>query len=109
MIKGLIVRPGKKPEVIEFEKGYRNLQKLVEGNFEMPYIFDDVDIVINEEGKLNGSLPNKYIYYDNRLVDILFGNILIVGSDEEGETVSLSEDKIRKYTEILASDRIVLS
>lgn len=109
MIKGLIVRPGKKPEVIEFEKGYRNLQKLVEGNFEMPYLFDDVDIVINEEGKFNGSLPNKYLYYNNKLVDILFGNIVIVGSDEEGETISLSEDKIKKYSEILSSDMVFLS
>jgi len=109
MIKGLIVKPGKKPEVIEFKKGYKELQKLVEGPFEMPYLFDDVDIVINEEGKFNGSLPNKYLYYNNRLVDILFGNIVIVGSDEEGETVSLSEEKLRKYSELLSNDMIFLS
>ena len=91
MIKGLLVKPGRKPEVIEFPEGYKELQKLVEGSFEMPYLFDDVDVVVNEEGKFNGSLPNKYLYYDNRLVDILFGNIVIVGSDEEGDCKQLGE------------------
>lgn len=59
MIKGIIVRPGKTPEVIEFPEGYKELQRLVEGNFEMPYLFDDVDIVVNEEGKFNGSDPKQ--------------------------------------------------
>ena len=54
MIKGILVKPGYSPEVIEFSEGYRELQRIVEGNFEMPALFDDVDVVLNEEGKFNG-------------------------------------------------------
>ena len=103
MIKGILVRPGCMPEVIEFAEGYRQLQKLVEGPFEMPGIFGDVDVIVNEEGKLNGSLPNRMLTVDGRIADILFGNIVITDSDEEGRTVSLSEEKIRKYLQIFSS------
>ena len=109
MIKGIIVRPGKTPEVIEFPEGYKELQRLVEGNFEMPYLFDDVDIVVNEEGKFNGSDPNRLLYYKGQLIDILFGNILIVDANDEGETISLSEDKISKYMKIFSNETIFLA
>ena len=90
MIRGILIRPQCQPETIEFPEGYRQLQKLVEGPFEMPALFSDVDIVVNEEGKLNGSPPNRFLYVDGKLTDILCGNILIVDSDQEGRTVSLS-------------------
>jgi len=109
MIKGILVRPGNAPEVIEFNEGYKELQRLVEGNFEMPALFDDVDVVLNEEGKFNGSDPNRLLYYKGQLIDILFGNILIVDANEEGETVSLSEDKINKYMKIFRNEAIFLA
>lgn len=109
MITGILVKPNEMPQIVEFEKGYKELQKLVEGTFEMPYLFDDVDVVVNEEGKFNGSLANRFLYYNNELVDILFGNILLVGSDNEGETVSLNEEKIRKYMKVFSSYHIYLN
>ena len=108
MIRGLLVKPDERPEIIEFKEGYRELQKLVHGNFEMPFLFNDVDVVINEEGKMNGMPPNRYLYYDGSLVDIIFGNIVIVGSDENGETVSLTNDKIIKYMDIFSRQVIYL-
>lgn len=108
MIRGLFIKPGCSPEVIHFKNGYKELQRLVEGNFEMPYLFDDVDVVINEEGKLNGSLPNRFLFHRGRLADILFGNILLVDSNEEGETISLSDDKIEKYSQIFTSEQVDL-
>ena len=97
------------PGIVEFEKGYKQLQKLVEGSFEMPYLFDDVDVVVNEEGKFNGSLANRFLYYNGELVDILFGNILLVDSDNEGETISLSDEKIKKYLKIFSNYHIFLN
>ena len=109
MIKGILVRPGNVPEVIEFKEGYKELQRLVEGNFEMPALFDDVDVVLNEEGKFNGSDPNRLLYYKGQLIDILFGNIVIVDANEEGETISLSEEKINKYMKIFSNEAIFLA
>lgn len=108
MIKGILIKPHELPELIEFKHGYKEMQKLVEGNFEMPYLFNDVDIVVNEEGKFNGSPPNRFLYYQGHLVDILFGNILIVDTNEDGETVSLSDRKIKKYMEVFSSQHIFL-
>lgn len=108
MIKGIIVKPGHAPEVIEFNNGYKELQKLVEGNFEMPYIFDDADVVINEEGKLDGLEANKLLYHNGQLIDILFGNIVIVDSNDEGETISLSQEKIDKYMRVLSKCSIYI-
>ena len=108
MIKGIIVKPGFTPEVIEFNNGYKELQRLVEGNFEMPYIFDDADVVVNEEGKLNGLEANKLLYHNGQLIDILFGNIVIVDSNDEGETISLSQEKIDKYMRVLSKCSIYI-
>lgn len=108
MIRGILVKPNELPQIIEFKEGYKELQKLVEGCFEMPYFFDDVDIVINEEGKLNGSLPNKLIYVGDELVDIVYGNILLVGSNDEGETISLTPKQITKYMTIMSNVAIKL-
>jgi len=109
MIKGILIRPGNVPEVIEFKEGYKELQRLVEGNFEMPALFDDVDVVLNEDGKFNGSDPNRLLYYKGQLIDILFGNIVIVDANEEGETISLSEEKINKYMKIFSNEAIFLA
>lgn len=108
MIRGILVKPNELPQIIEFKEGYKELQKLVEGNIEMPYFFDDVDIVINEEGKLNGSLPNKLIYVGDELVDIVYGNIVLVGSNDEGETISLTSKQITKYMTIMSNIAIKL-
>jgi len=108
MLKGILVKPNEMPEVIEFEKGYKEMQRLVEGNFEMPALFPDVDVVINEDGKFNGSLANRFLYYQGELVDIIFGNILITDADSEGETISLSKPKINKYMQIFSSYHIYL-
>ena len=109
MIKGILIRPGNVPEVIEFKEGYKELQRLVEGDFEMPALFDDVDVVLNEEGKFNGSDPHRLLYYKGQLIDILFGNIVIVDANEEGETISLSEEKINKYMKIFSNEAIFLA
>ena len=109
MIKGILIRPGNVPEVIEFKECYKELQRLVEGDFEMPALFDDVDVVLNEEGKFNGSDPNRLLYYKGQLIDILFGNIVIVDANEEGETISLSEEKINKYMKIFSNEAIFLA
>lgn len=75
----------------------------------MPALFDDVDVVLNEDGKFNGSDPNRLLYYKGQLIDILFGNIVIVDANEEGETISLSEEKINKYMKIFSNEAIFLA
>ena len=62
-ISVLYVQAGKYPEVIEMEDNLESMQKLVGGYIEeyMPFE-DEVAIVCNEEGKINGLQPNRAIY-----------------------------------------------
>ena len=108
MITGLLVRPNEAPEIISFEEGYHQIQMLVEGSFEYVGLFDDADVIVNEEGKLNGSAPNRFLLHDGKLVDILFGNILLTDTDSQGNTVSLSPDKLKKYLRIFSRKAIVI-
>lgn len=80
-MKGLIVFPGCKPKEIALDKDLKALQSAVEGYIEVVYPFEDpVAIICNEEGKFNGSLPNRALYdEDGEIYDIIFGTFLVVG------------------------------
>ena len=90
-IRGLLVKEDKEPEVIEIPNNLKSLQNLVGGYIEYCYLPEHEDIVIicNEEGKINGMGPNRDIGHD-----IIFGPFLVVGDDPDiGENLSLTESK----------------
>lgn len=88
-IKCLLVEPYKLPIEIEIDNTLEAKQKIVDGLIECVY-FNDVIIICNEEGKINGMTPNRDIGSD-----IVFGPFLIVGDDyENGEFKSLTEKQI---------------
>lgn len=88
-IKCLLVEPYKLPKEIEIDNTLEAKQKIVDGLIECVY-FNDVIIICNEEGKINGMTPNRDIGSD-----IVFGSFLIVGDDyEKGEFKSLTEKQI---------------
>ena len=102
-IKGLLIKPDETPSLIEFEESLENLQRYVGGNIEIiqPFEDDDVDVIINEEGKLNGLPLNRLLTSKGNIIDALMGDILIVGANNEtGETISIPEEKIGKYTDL---------
>lgn len=108
-IKGILVKAGEMPVVIEFEKSLKALQQYVGGYIEIISLTDDedIDIVINEEGKLNGSVLNKFVMHDGQIVDALMGDIVIVGADNKtGETISVPSDKIDRFIELFSKDFI---
>ena len=88
-IKCLLVEPYKLPIEIEIDNTLEAKKKIVDGLIECVY-FNDVIIICNEEGKINGMTPNRDIG-----TDIVFGPFLIVGDDyENGEFKSLTEKQI---------------
>ena len=88
-IKGLLIKPDEIPSLIEFEESLENLQRYVGGNIEIiqPFEDDDVDVIINEEGKLIELTPN--LYYGQH--DILCGNVIFI-RNEEGESASITKE-----------------
>ena len=54
------VETGKKPEIEEIESGLENLQSEVKGWIEVIYPFEDqVALICNDEGKINGMELNR--------------------------------------------------
>ena len=100
VIKVLKVEPDKAPEVIEMANELEAMQAIVGGYIEVYPLTDDVAIVCNEEGKINGLPLNRPIYYDGEMVDIIAGTFFIAGDDISiGEFVSLTEEQIAQYEE----------
>lgn len=104
-IKVLIKKPDCNPEIVEIENELRALQKIVCGHIESIYIpnLTNGDIVCygNEEGKLIGLEPNFPLAdFSIGIYDMVVGPVVFVGSTDEGEDRSLSEeeiDKIKRY------------
>lgn len=96
----LSVKPLREPCVITIPNKLKTMQDQVGGMIEAVYPFEDpVAIILNEEGKLNGSMPNRGLYDSSgNLYDVIAGTFLIVGLSEE-DFCSLSEELSAKYME----------
>ena len=83
----------KEPYPAEVENTLEGLQKAVGGYIEAVYLEDNVVLVCNEEGKLMGLPGNRSLGND-----IIAGTFFVAGSNDDGDFVSLTEDKIRQYS-----------
>ena len=82
------------------DKGLKSLQEEVGGLIEVPYLSEEflsrnIDIVINEEGKLdNLKLSIALVNKDLTLLDLVAGSAFFIGNDGEGNFVSLNDEQI---------------
>jgi hypothetical protein len=79
---------------------YEALDVRVIEMFELP---GRIDVIFDEEGKLNGSEPNPCATIACQILggeflrgDYIVGHALFLGSTDEGETVSLTQDQMRR-------------
>ena len=84
-MKVLMVEPGKIPQEADIEPGLRSLQAAVDGYIQAVYPYEDpVALICNEDGKLMGLPLNRALRDDTgEIYDIITGNFLITGLDEE--------------------------
>lgn len=102
-IEVVSVPVGEEAGPVEIENSLKSLQSYVDGYIEVIRPFDDEDVVmiLNEEGKINGLAPNRALMDENGdVIDIIAGDFLIAGVDDEEEFTSLNEAQIRKYTKM---------
>jgi len=99
-IRVVYCEPGKLARVEEIGTGLKDLQQAVGGLIETYYPFDEeVCIVCNDEGKLNGMEPCRAIYNgEYNVADIVFGPFFICDCRTE-EFASLSDEQLAKYTD----------
>ena len=94
----LLVEPNKYPEVKEIGTDLESLQQAVGGNIEVTYPFEDnVGLVVNEEGKINGMPLNRAVRdEDGGVTDIVAGSFLVVGLTEDSFG-SLTQEQIGTF------------
>lgn len=95
-LKVIIIEPEKEPYVKEIDNTLKAEQDIVGGLIQcLPTMFtkdDSYDFIINDEGKLIGLPPNRYIY-DKQ--DIAVGNMIVAKVDlSTGEFISIDDTQI---------------
>ena len=75
-ISVLLVEPNKYPKMIEIDDTLEAMQEVVGGDIEeyMPFE-DEVAIICNEEGKVNGLTPNRAVYGEPQAVEMTFAEM----------------------------------
>jgi hypothetical protein len=100
MEKVISIRTDNTVEIKEVESiEYETLSTAVNGMIELVSINEDIDMWLNEEGKLIGLEPNiiatMLFYKAFSQFDVVMGNVIITGgSDEYGNTMGLSDASI---------------
>ena len=100
-ISGLLVESNKYPRMIEIDDTLEAMQEVVGGDIEeyMPFE-DEVAIICNEEGKVNGLAPNRAVYdeHSREMRDIICGKFFIAYAPFEAERFqSIPPDLAEKY------------
>lgn len=103
MISVLLVEPNKYPKMIEIEDSLEAMQKIVGGDIEeyMPFE-DEVALICNEEGKINGLPLNRAVYdSEHNMIEIMAGDFFICHAPFSSEKyLSLPPDLEKKYAEM---------
>ena len=98
-IRVVVCEPGKTARIAEIGTGLEDLQRAVGGLIETFYPFEEeVCIVCNDEGKINGMKPCRAIYDEERNIrDIVFGPFFICGCAGP-EFSSLTDEQLGRYS-----------
>lgn len=89
-ITALLVPVGEKPKEVTIQNELHALQKAVKGYIEYYPVASGINIICNEEGKINGMEGNRLVGNE-----IICGDFLIVGDDGYGETISLTPAQMK--------------
>jgi hypothetical protein len=101
LIKVVLVKPMQKPQIIEIGSDLESMQKIVRGSIQeiMPFPDEEVAIVCNEEGKIEGLDLNRGIRDSNGdIYDIIEGDFFICSVNGENFT-SLTDEQAKRYCE----------
>lgn len=104
-----------KLEAKEIENTLEELQKIVGGYIEIPFLSEvfnnnEIDVIINDEGKfIDGLKPEIAVIYGEtgRVLDVVYGNCIFASHDDEGNTTALTEEQKKVVMEELKTEVIL--
>ena len=97
----LVIEPNKTPYMKKIKDSYKDTKEIVGGYIEAIRLREDIVMWLNEEGKLIPLEPNIAMVHDEELVDIVMGNVVIAGVNEEGDTIGLTDEMLSYISKIL--------
>ena len=99
-MKVIIVKPFTQPYIKEIKGDLESMQAVVGGYIQAIYPFDDeVALVCNEEGKINGLMPNRFLLNrHNGICDYICGDFFLCYAPCDSENFeSMPDNLIDKY------------
>ena len=103
-MRAIRVRPGEQPVIIDLPKGFREIQKEVGGLFALVSLEDRVDAFANDEGIILGMPFNIMLPTGDAGHEVpICGPVVVLASDDEGESIGLTEEQAAKWLSVLAA------
>lgn len=100
-MKVIIIKPFTNPYIANIKGDLESMQAVVGGYIEAVYPFDDQEIALicNEEGKLEGLTPNRFLLNrNNGICDFICGDFFLCSAPIGSENFeSMLDDLIQKY------------
>lgn len=111
----VLVLSNGKLEAKEIENTLEELQKIVGGYIEIPFLSEvfnnnEIDVIINDEGKfIDGLKPEIAVIYGEtgRVLDVVYGNCIFASHDDEGNTTALTEEQKKVVMKELKTEVIL--
>ena len=100
-IRALVVEPWRDPLAKDILNDLAVFQGAVGGYVEVISAERDVVLLVNEYGRLDGSLPNRPFNRKGWGLEMLFGTFLVVGK-KGTEFVSLTPEQEEKYIRLFS-------
>lgn len=97
LIDVVMVKPGRNAYVTRIDSSLTSMQNIVGGFLEAVYPFEEnVCILCNEDGKLDGLPLNRALKDGGEIYDIIAGTFFLCGFDDEKFT-GLAPEQLEKY------------
>lgn len=101
-MKVLMVKPNKQPYLTEIDGSLKSMQEAVGGYIQITYPYEElVGLVCNEEGKILGLPPNRFLYDEETGTpyDLICGDFFLAGLAEDSLT-DFPDDLAEHFTEL---------
>lgn len=102
LIKVIILKPGRTPQITEIEDDLLTYQKIVDGYIEAVHIGRELTALVNEDGRMLGMSPNFSIGYTT-----IVGPAIIVRDRGDVTYESLTDKQIDEALEIYEEGRLI--
>lgn len=102
-IKIYSMKVGETGSIKEIDNSLESFQSEVGGYIEILNIDKEciLDLVCNEEGKINGLPMNRAWLFEGEIVEVIAGNCFVTRHNDNGDSTSIEESDVPKIEAIL--------